>query len=144
MFAWLRGMQMRKLFRGVYVAFLMLAGICFVLSDRGSWLETAAGIFLCGVALRTLAVYQHRGHLRAVPHLSLAGGFRIAYELYLGAGALALLAAFTLLELPSALIFGYFIVVWMWMSGWVLWQLTRRTRASAGPSPVANRRSADR
>jgi hypothetical protein len=144
MLAWSLGTQMRKVLRGVYVSFLMLAGICFVLADRGSWLEMAAGIFLCGVALRTLAVYQHRGHLRAMPQLSLAGGFRIAYELYLGAGALALLAAFTLLELPSALIFGYFIVVWMWMSGWVLWQLTRRTRPSAGSRTASSRGSAGR
>ena len=135
---------MRRFLRGAYVGSLMLAGICFVLSDRGSWLEMAAGIFLCGVALRTLAVYQHGGHLRGVPRLSLAGGFRIAYELYLGAGALALLAAFTLLELPSALIFGYFIVVWMWMSGWVLWELTRRTRPRAEPRAVDSRPSADR
>jgi hypothetical protein len=128
----------------MYVAFLLLAGICFVLSDRGSWLEVAAGIFLCGVALRTLAVYQHAGHLGRVPRRSLAGGFRIAYELYLGAGALALLAAFTLLELPSALIFGYFIVVWMWMSGWVLWQLSRRPQARAGAGAVESGPPTDR
>jgi hypothetical protein len=137
-------MQMRKFLRGAYVALLMLAGICFVLSDRGSWLEMAAGLFLCGTALRTLAVYQHDGHLRGVRRLSLAGGFRIAYELYLAAGALALLAAFTVLELPSALIFGYFIVVWMWMSGWVLWELTRRNRSRADSRAVDGGPSADR
>lgn len=116
----------------------MVAGLCLVLSDTGSWLEIAAGIFLCGEALRTFAVYQHGGHLRCVPRLSLVGGFRIAYTLYLGAGALAVVAAFTSLELPGALIFGYFVVVWMWMIGWALWQWGR------GSQPKPDSRTADK
>jgi hypothetical protein len=123
--------EMRRFLRAAYVVFLMLTGICFVLSGTGSGLETAAGLFLCGVALRTLAVYQHAGHLRGVPRLSPAGGFRAAYALYFGAGALALVAAFTSLALPSALIFAYFVVVWMWMCGGVLWELTVRTEPRA-------------
>jgi hypothetical protein len=105
---------MRRLIGIIQPLFLATVGVALIVtSGAGFWFWFALGVWLVGFAIWTAAVNRAWAGLRRRAGVSVATGLRVAFSLYILAGAMAGFAGLIYLERAGAVIAAFFALCWV-------------------------------
>lgn len=114
--SWVRAMRL------IYPLMQLATGIAIILvAGPMFWARLGVGLCLCGFAIRRVAVDRRWAFVRRHVGIGQTPCLRVAFSLYVAAGAAGGIAGFKYLGRGGGAIVAFFMLSWIWMWASLLW-----------------------
>lgn len=107
----------------IAMVLLLITVATYLIGHSPSWFMAALGFLMYGEALRWISWQSYFSAIRRGLRLSQMGAMRLRAMTHVLAGGLFLIGAITSFRLAFAAIVAVVALSWMWLQGYVVWNL---------------------